>query len=209
MEALAHMPSKISVRLCFQPGIEDIPFSPLLVLFRGVDVRIGFFYFKTRSVSTEKANPGTRPKESLQTLAKGSTIRAMAKPKHITSLEKLLNKAKQDPEVLSVILFGSQACGEATAASDVDVCLVLLNQRYDSLYLSRTKLEYLKMDGLDIHIYQQLPLYIRRRVIKEGKVLFVRDEELLYELAFRTAQAFEDFRHLYYDYLEEVARVGS
>lgn len=91
----------------------------------------------------------------------------------------------------------------------MDVCLVLLDRHYDSLYLSHRKLEYLKIGGLDIHIYQQLPLYIRKRVIKEGKVLFVQDEASLYELAFRTAQAFEDFKHHYYGYLKEIAHARS
>ena len=125
------------------------------------------------------------------------------------SIEKLLNKAKQDSEILGVILFGSKARGESTSASDTDVCLVLVNQRYDPLRLSHKKLEYLKIEKLDIHVYQQLPLYIRHRVIKEGKVLYVQDEDGLYELAFRTAQAFEDFKPRYYSYLEVVAHAGS
>lgn len=125
------------------------------------------------------------------------------------SLEKLLIKAKQDMEILSVILFGSRARGQSTAVSDLDVCLVLLNRRYDPLSLSEKKLEYLKIGGLDIHVFQQLPLYVRRRVIREGKILFVRNEEDLYDLAFRTARAFEDFRHRYHDYLDEVAHAGS
>jgi hypothetical protein len=61
--------------------------------------------------------------------------------------------------------------------------------------------------GLDIHVYQQLPLYIRKRILKEGETLFCRDEDALYELAFRTVQEFEDFKRIYYGYLEEVARV--
>jgi predicted nucleotidyltransferase len=125
------------------------------------------------------------------------------------SLEKLLNEARQDSDILAVILFGSRAREEATRVSDVDVCLVLANRRYDPLELSHKKLEYLKIEGLDIHIFQQLPLYIRQRVIKEGKVLYMRDEEGLYELAFRTAQAFEDFRHRYYEYLEQTSHAGS
>jgi predicted nucleotidyltransferase len=125
------------------------------------------------------------------------------------SLERLLNCARHDEEVLAVILFGSQARGEATSASDVDVCLVLRGGRYDALYLSRKKLQYLKLGDLCVHVYQQIPIYIRRRVLKEGRVLFVRDEEALYEIAFRTAQAFEDFRHRYYIYLEQSAHVGS
>jgi len=43
-------------------------------------------------------------------------------------------------------------------------------------------------------------------VFKEGVVLFCRDEEALYEMAFQTAQQFEDFRHIYNAYLEGVAR---
>ena len=102
-------------------------------------------------------------------------------------LERLLSKAKEDGEVLAVLLFGSTARGEQTAASDVDVCLLLQPRKYDSLALSRKKLAYLQGNDLDVHIFQQLPLYIRQRVLKEGKVLFARDLDALYALAFRTA----------------------
>jgi hypothetical protein len=37
-------------------------------------------------------------------------------------------------------------------------------------------------------------------------VVFVRDEDRLYELAIRTARAFEDFRPYYQRYLDAVAR---
>jgi hypothetical protein len=69
----------------------------------------------------------------------------------------------------------------------------------------RKRWEYLRFD-LDIKIFQQLPLYVRRRVLKEGIVLLVKDEDQLYELAFRTAKEFEDFKHIYRDYLEAIAR---
>lgn len=126
-----------------------------------------------------------------------------------TKLEKLIDRASRDEAILAVILFGSQARGEATRASDIDVCLVLAGRSHDPLFLSRKKLEYLSVKGLDLHLFQQLPIYIRRRVLKEGRVLFVRNEEELYEIAFRSAQAFEDFRHYYQDYLNRVAYAGS
>ncbi len=69
-------------------------------------------------------------------------------------------------------------------------------------------LEYLAQFDLDVQIFQALPLYIRSRVLKEGQVLFVRDEDRLYDIAYRTAQAFEDFKPVYYRYLEQVAHVG-
>ena len=121
----------------------------------------------------------------------------------------LMGKARQDQDVLAIIVFGSRARGDDGPTSDLDICLVLQPKDYSALKLSRKRLEYLKffsMPGLDIHVYQQLPLYIRKRILKEGKILFCRDEKVLYELAFRTVQEFEDFRHIYYSYLEEVAR---
>jgi len=111
--------------------------------------------------------------------------------------------------VIAILLFGSGARGEATLASDVDICLVLHPGEHDDLTLSRKRLSYLKEGDADVHIFSQLPLYIRRRIIKEGKILLCHDEDALYEIAFRTAQAFEDFKHIYYGYLEELTHAGS
>ena len=124
-------------------------------------------------------------------------------------LEQLLSKAQEDSEILAVLLFGSTARGERTTGSDVDVCLFLQPKKYDSLALSRKKLTYLQGNDLDVHVFQQLPLYIRHRVLKEGKVLFARDLDTLYAFAFRTIQEFEDFKPIYRAYLAEVARAGS
>jgi hypothetical protein len=125
-------------------------------------------------------------------------------------MEKLLAKANEDKDILAVFLFGSVAWKEQTGLSDIDICLVLRNQPTPAgpTLLSRKRLDYLKDIPLDIQIFQQLPLYVRRRVLKEGQILFVRDETLLYELALRTALAFEDFKPIYAMYLEGVAIAG-
>lgn len=126
-------------------------------------------------------------------------------------LEKLVAKVHHDEDVLAVFLFGSTVRQEQTDLSDIDICLVLIPRLkpFEPAMLSRKRLDYLKDIPLDTQIFQQLPLYVRRRVLKEGRILFVRDEALLYELAFHTAQAFEDFRAIYVDYLKEVAIAGS
>jgi predicted nucleotidyltransferase len=126
----------------------------------------------------------------------------------MTMVDKILAKARDDSEVLAIFLFGSQARAESDAGSDIDLCLVLRSGNYDSLTLFRKRLDYLKEGGADVHIFSELPLYIRQRVLKEGRVLLCQDEDALYEIAFRTAQAFEDFKHIYYGYLEEVAHAG-
>jgi len=123
-------------------------------------------------------------------------------------LKRFLLKVQDDPEILAVFLFGSAARGEQGPASDVDVCLVFVPAVRDRIYMAQKRLEYLgeAPEGLDIQVFQLLPLYIRHRILKEGKVVFCRDEDTLYDLAFATVKAFEDFRHMYREYLDEVAR---
>lgn len=126
----------------------------------------------------------------------------------VSEIEKLLTRVCQDTEVLAVLLFGSAARDEQVPLSDVDICLVMRAKSFEPTDLSHKRLEYMKDNSLDVRIFQQLPLYIRVRVLKEGRILFVRDENQLYELAFRTARAFEDFKHIYYGYLKEVEVAG-
>ena len=126
-------------------------------------------------------------------------------------LEELLTRARQDEDVLAVFLVGSVSREEQTPLSDIDLCLVLVPKHtpIEPTAFSHKRLDYLKNFAFDIQIFQQLPLYVRRRILKEGRILFVRDEALLYELAFHTAQAFEDFRPIYLSYLEEMRIAGS
>ncbi|MGO9013637.1 MAG: type VII toxin-antitoxin system MntA family adenylyltransferase antitoxin [Dissulfurispiraceae bacterium] len=123
---------------------------------------------------------------------------------HQVQLDTVLHMAKDDMDILAVILFGSAARGEVTAGSDTDVCIVL-DQHSNPSVSSAKRLQYLSVADLDIVIFQQLPIYIRHRVIKEGKVLFCRDEDMLYAIALRNAREFEDFRHIYKEYLGEVS----
>jgi len=118
-------------------------------------------------------------------------------------LDGLLQKVRVDTDVCAVFLFGSVAKGASNSLSDVDVCIVL-NDTLDFLTMSLKKLEYLSLVDYDISLFQQLPLYIRQRVIKEGKVLFCRNEDRLYELVFKTIKEFKDFKPIYYEYLEGV-----
>ena len=111
-----------------------------------------------------------------------------------------------------MFLFGSAARGEEGPRSDVDVCLVLAETvASDALAAARKRLDYLATSDLDVRVFQEVPLYIRHRILKEGQLLFVRDEsaDSLYGLALRTAREFERFKPIYREYLEQVARAGS
>jgi len=56
-------------------------------------------------------------------------------------------------------------------------------------------------DSADVQVFQGLPLPIRSKVLKEGKIILVKDEPALYELAFDTVNEFEDFKKHYEDCL--------
>ncbi len=58
---------------------------------------------------------------------------------------------------------------------------------------------------IDVHVFQRLPLYVRQRVLMDGRVLLVKNEDDLYELAFRTVRAWEDLRPFYLEYLQQTA----
>lgn len=123
------------------------------------------------------------------------------------SLYKLLKLVKQDNEILAVILFGSFAQGDFSSKSDIDICFVMEKDNFLSEEFFQKRLNYLKFFDMDIQIFQQLPLYIRIRILKEGRTLFCRNEAKLYEIAFRTISEFADFEHIYRDYLKEVENV--
>jgi len=122
------------------------------------------------------------------------------------ALARLVAHARGDADTLALILFGSRARGDARPGSDLDVCVVLTPARRSDLAMAEKRLEYLAAADADVVVFQQLPLHLRSRVLKEGRVEFVRAEDALYALAARTARAFERFRPIYRAYLDEVAR---
>jgi len=119
------------------------------------------------------------------------------------ALRKISEKAKNDEDVLAVMLFGSYARNENF--SDIDICVILKPGKFDPLFLSKKRLEYLTaFPNLDIQIFQQLPLYVKMRVLRDGKIIFCRNEDLLYDLSFSTVRQFEYFKPRYLSYLEGV-----
>ena len=72
--------------------------------------------------------------------------------------------------------------------------------------MSKKRLEYLKevSDKIDIQVFQQLPVYIRIRVIRECKILLEKNSDLIYEIAFSTIREFDSFKKLYEMYLNKI-----
>ena len=118
-------------------------------------------------------------------------------------IHEIIEKANHDDEVIAVALFGSFARNERYR--DIDVCIFLKPQSYKPIDLSRKKLSYTQENqNIDVQIFQQLPLYIRKRILEEMKIEYCRDEDALYDLCFTTLREFGDFKYCYEDYLKGV-----
>ena len=98
-----------------------------------------------------------------------------------------------------IILYGSSLGLYRLDDSDIDICLYIDDEKKN---LSIIRLELLKKinDNFDIQMFQLLPLYVQIEVLK-GKILYVKDEDRIYEIANETIDEYEDFYPFYLDYI--------
>jgi len=110
-----------------------------------------------------------------------------------------LEKFSDFDRVKFIILYGSQASGKANKMSDYDFAVFYeggKKERFNfRIRASGNKL-------LDVQIFQDLPLYVKKEVLK-GKVVYAKDDDLSFvgDVAYETIKAFEDFKKYYYDYI--------
>ena len=119
------------------------------------------------------------------------------------SVERLKN-IQGFEKVRFIMLYGSSVEGISRAESDIDLCIDIDEDTDYERSSFRLKVLSELPDLFDVQIFAQLPLYVKKEVIK-GKVIFCRDEEYLYETAISVIKEFEDFKYRFYDYIGERA----
>jgi hypothetical protein len=60
-------------------------------------------------------------------------------------------------------------------------------------------------DKYDVHVFQQLPLFIRIRILKEGKILLNKDYDAMFRIALNTIKEFDLFKKHYYYCIGSIA----
>lgn len=103
-------------------------------------------------------------------------------------IDKIIEPLKKNRDVISIYLFGSYARGREKPFSDVDICVVADRDANRDDILSHSSKK------IDISIFHELPLTMRFRVIKEGKLLFSRDELKLHRIIVATIKSYLDFK---------------
>ena len=122
----------------------------------------------------------------------------------LEEIKNKLNIVKKDKRVIAVLIFGSYARKEYFR--DIDICL-MLDKKYSLKEMTAIAIKYSGElpDIFDIKIFQKLPVYIRKKILEEGQVLFCKNEDVLYEIANQTLKEFEFYKKIYYTYLDAVA----
>lgn len=122
----------------------------------------------------------------------------------LPEMMKRIEKMDDFDKVQFVILYGSFSKGNETEDSDVDICVGYDGSKEDA---SRFRFELASKffdDRYDVQIFQLLPIYVRKEVLK-GEVLYSRDRNELYDIAYSVIKEFDDFKHRYYDYIGKEA----
>ncbi len=108
-------------------------------------------------------------------------------------LGRLLERLRSHEKVLAVVLFGSAARGEVTPLSDVDLAVVV----DDPTPEDEAELGSLYSREVDLVLFHRLPPYIQFEVLREGRVLYLRDEGKFEEVKFRTVRTYLEHSRMY------------
>lgn len=116
----------------------------------------------------------------------------MANDKNIRRLEEMIVPSlKRIKGVKAACLFGSHVKGKQLPFSDIDVCVIGTLTKEE-----KSEVSALNSEKIQISIFDELPIYIKFRVLKEGRFLFSKDEEFLHDVAFSTLSEYLDFQPL-------------
>lgn len=103
----------------------------------------------------------------------------------------VVSRLKKMSDIKAIYLFGSYATGKEKPISDIDLCVIT-----EKNILRSKKLDILSCAGKDVEIslFHDLPISLKAKVFREGKLLFCRDKRLLIDLKLAAMKEYLDFK---------------
>jgi predicted nucleotidyltransferase len=120
--------------------------------------------------------------------------------------DEIIDELKNNKKVGAIYLFGSYARGNIKPFSDIDICVVTernISKEVKEEILSNSSKK------IDLSLFWDLPLGIRFRVIKEGKLLYKRDALKLQRVKVDTLKAYLDFQPIIKAYCYRILGIGE
>jgi len=118
-------------------------------------------------------------------------------------LNELILKLKSSRLVHSIILFGSKARGTEKEKSDIDIC-VIPKPDVEITLKERISLNNSVPENIDISFIDELPVYIRKRIFLEGRVLYTQDMYHVLSLSKINDLEYERYKRLTREYHKHV-----
>lgn len=127
-------------------------------------------------------------------------------------INEAISKLKSSKLVHSIILFGSKVRGTQKEKSDIDICIIP-EPDVEMPLKERISINNSVPENIDISFIDELPVYIRKRVFLEGRVLYTQDMYYVLTLSKINDIEYERYKRLTKDYHKHVmervrARLG-
>jgi uncharacterized protein len=90
----------------------------------------------------------------------------------LVTIQPIIDELQANDHVLAFLLFGSVARGQARKDSDIDLCIITARNIPEA---EKMNLLSYGSGKIDVSFFWDLPITIRFRVLREGKVLFSKD----------------------------------
>jgi len=119
----------------------------------------------------------------------------MVSEKLLTQIGRDFSNVIQNKDILGILLFGSYVAGDQTNRSDIDICVVAPNE--DPVKILSYILQKINVSkkNYDVRLFQELPLYIKIRIIHKGIVIYSPDKYDLYEYFYFYRKLWNDQKH--------------
>jgi len=113
--------------------------------------------------------------------------------------ESVVKRVEKDFEflkgkVLALLIFGSFARGEATARSDIDICVVAPRQKPVEVLKTIWRKVDVYGKKYDVWVFEELPLYLKIEIIENHEIVF-GDASELGEYFYFWRKLWEDQKH--------------
>ena len=113
-------------------------------------------------------------------------------------IKQTLLKLDKKKRIKFIILFGSVARGKNNPLSDIDIAVYYDGNKEERFKFRVTALGNLS-DKVDLHIFQDLPLTVKKEVIM-GKIEYYDDYQFLFDEALKVIKEFEFFEKYLNEY---------
>jgi len=119
----------------------------------------------------------------------------------IQRIELLRSQFKDETGLVALYLFGSVAEGNVKPLSDIDLAVLLngkipkMDQLDKELSLRAKISDILLTDEFDLVVLNSAPVHFAFKIIKDGKLLFCKDEMILTSFIEKTISYYLDFKY--------------